>query len=175
MSSVYTACIGNSIPRTRPPPVLHITYQQPTSEATNKYQQGGSLPFQSHRTRPHFLYPPWVPSFHQLSSLLTHRNHSTQLSTNSTDPQLNIYSHIPFAIQKLHSRKENSLKLTGLPGLINWTAEASWTRVTGLAFGPSLKVSTNRQRVGAVTIRTKALGCNRARSLARAKNDRESR
>ena len=89
MSSVYSACIGNSIPRTHPPPVLHITYQQPTSETTNKRQQGSSLLFQSHKTRPDFLCTLWVPNFHQLSSLLTHRNHSTQLSIDSTDPQSN--------------------------------------------------------------------------------------
>ena len=143
--------MGNSIPRTRPPPVLHITYQQPTSQATNKYQQGGSLPFQSHRTRPHFLCPPWVPSFHQLSSILTHRNHMTAINQKHTSTA----QHCLYIATYLHTfcHPEASLKegkLTGLPGLINWTAEPSWAQVTWWVWLWGSNVSTSRRKVGAV-------------------------
>ena len=71
--------------------------------------------------------------------------HSCQLTAQIHSPILTLHSHIPFATQKLHSRTENSLKLTGLSGLINWTAEASWTRVKGGCDLQGSKVSTNRR------------------------------
>ena len=101
--------------------------------------------------------------------------HSCQPKAHIHSPTLPLHSHIPFAIQKLHSRKENSLKLTGLPGLINWTAEAYWAQVTGWVWLSGFE-RQHKQAKGwrSQPIGTKALGCNRARSLARAKNDGES-
>ena len=70
--------------------------------------------------------------------------HSCQPKAHIHSPTLPLHSHIPFAIQKLHSRKENSLKLTGLPGLINWTAEAycGSGHGVGVAFGVRTSAQT---------------------------------
>ena len=102
--------------------------------------------------------------------------HSCQPTAQIHSPTLTLHSHISSAIQKLHSTTENSLKLTGLPGLINWTAEASCTRVTGWVWLSGFK-GQRKQAKGwcSQPIRTKALGCNRARSLARAKNQGNTR
>ena len=59
------------------------------------------------------------------------------------------HSHIPFVIQRIRSRTENSQKLTTIPRLINRTAVHSLTQVTEHA---GSKISTDRQRHGATNL-----------------------
>ena len=67
-----------------------------------------------------FGYPIFTNYVH--SSPIDTTKHSCQLTASIHSPTLPLHSHIPSAIQMLHSRTESSLKLTSLPRLIYWTA-----------------------------------------------------
>ena len=94
--------------------------------------------------------------------------HSCQPTARIHSPTLPLRSHIPFAIQKIRPRTETSLKLTTLTGLINWTAVDSLTQVRGWARPEGFKWTGKG-------LQPKALGCNRAQFLARAKYQANAR
>ena len=128
------------------PPVLQV-------QATNKCQQGGpsSCTKEGQTSSADFGHPIFTNS---------DQTHS---------PTLPPHSHIPFAIQKLHSRTQNSPKLTSLPRLINyqmgfkdqhWRTKGWHIRTKALGCPPFGKTKHDRDYIAAhIFFLPEALGC----------------
>ena len=78
-------------------------------------------------------------SIYNIPLVLSTTAHSCQATVQIHSPTLTLHSHIPFAINST----TDSLKLTSLPGQINWTAEASSRGACGFR---DPKVSTKKAK-----------------------------